>query len=201
MIGIINCGLGNIGAVKNAVEFLGYSYELIDSHRKLENAEKIIFPGMGSFGAAVKNLDNLNLFSGLKTQILKGKPYLGICLGMQLLFEGSEESPGAKGLEIFSGKVKRFENESGKVPQVGWNEVKLDGNENGLLQEGFYYFANSYVVKLLEDDFIKNCEFGTTSYGTDFISFIRKGNIFATQFHPEKSGELGINFLRKWLEC
>lgn len=192
MIAIIDYGAGNLVSVKNALDYLGVASKITSNAEDIEKAERIILPGVGSFGFMMESLRKLKLEEPLKRALLKGKPYLGICLGLQALFEESEESPGIKGLGIFKGKVVRFKR--GKIPQIGWNNIKP---KKILFKEGFVYFVNSYYP-IPED---KEIVATTTDYFGDFVSAVQKDNITATQFHPEKSGEFGLELIRRWLKC
>ena len=193
MISIIDYGAGNIYSVKNALDHLGYANAVIDRPEEIEEAERIIFPGVGSFGSAMKTLQDRGLIGPIKDFISGGKPFFGICLGLQLLFSESEESPGVSGLSLLRGRVVRFK--KGKVPQIGWNRVIP--KDPGLLEEGHAYFVNSYHV-VPEDESIIATE---TDYHVTFCSAVRKGNILAVQFHPEKSGPYGLELLRRWSSC
>jgi imidazole glycerol phosphate synthase glutamine amidotransferase subunit len=148
---------------------------------------------VGAFGSMMKNLRSKRLDKAIVKVIWEGKPFLGICLGLQALFENSEESEGVAGLAVFKGEVVRFK--KGKVPQIGWNNLKV--KREGLLRSGFYYFANSYYA-VPEDERIVS---GTTDYFGEFASAIQYRNITAVQFHPEKSGKSGMEFLARWLKC
>jgi imidazole glycerol phosphate synthase glutamine amidotransferase subunit len=191
MIAIVNYGAGNLSSVKNALEFLQAETKITNSPQEILAADRIVFPGVGSFGAMVKKLRENKLEAPITEAISKGTPFLGICLGMQVLFEESEESPGSEGLGILKGKVKKFR--EGKVPQVGWNKVASTNTK--LLENAYYYFVNSYYVEPEE------AVLGRTKYFREFVSAVQKENVTGVQFHPEKSGEAGIRFLRRWLEC
>jgi len=193
MITIIDYGAGNINSVRNTLNYLGVESKVVSTAEEIENAERIIFPGVGSFGSMMKNLEERNLIDALKNSIEKGTPYLGICLGLQVLFEQSEESPEVKGLGILKGNVVKFE--KGKIPQIGWN--KIIPTKEGIFSEGYVYFVNSYYVVPESTDLVAT----KTDYFGDFVSGIRYKNITAVQFHPEKSGEFGVELLRRWLNC
>ena len=156
-------------------------------------ADKLILPGDGSFGYMMENLKKKDLILPIKNFIKSGKPFLGICLGLQGLFEESEESPGVKGLSIFNGKVVKFK--KGKVPQIGWN--KIIPNRKNIFKEDFMYFVNSYYV-IPENRFIVAT---MTDYNGNFVSAIQSNNITAMQFHPEKSGKAGRELIKRWLKC
>ncbi|OYT33760.1 MAG: imidazole glycerol phosphate synthase subunit HisH [Candidatus Aenigmarchaeota archaeon ex4484_52] len=193
MITIINYGAGNLGSIKNAVEYLGFICRITNNADDIKNTDKLILPGVGAFGDIMNNLEKQKLIKPIKKYIASGKPYLGICLGLQILFEKSKESPNAKGLGIFKGKVVKFK--KGKVPQIGWNEIN-PVKQNKFFKNGFVYFVNSYYV--IPKD--KNIIAATTNYYVEFASAIQYKNITAMQFHPEKSGEFGLNLLKRWLK-
>ncbi|MFA6065350.1 MAG: imidazole glycerol phosphate synthase subunit HisH [archaeon] len=192
MIGIIDYGAGNLKSVKNALDFLGAKSKIISTPKEVESVEGIILPGVGSFGFIMENLRSKGLDLAIVGAISKGKPYFGICLGLQILFEKSEESAGVKGLGVFKGEVVKFT--KGKVPQVGWNEV--NPVQKGLLDNGFAYFVNSYYVVPKKEEII----LGRTDNYVNFTSAVEKDNVFAVQFHPEKSGEYGLDILRRWVD-
>ena len=189
---IIDYGAGNVKSLGNMLEFLGYAYEITDDREKILKAKKIIFPGQGHFEQAMKKLNDKNLPCTIKQAIDNGADFLGICLGLQVLFEKSEEAPNVEGLGIFKGEVKKFQ--TGKTPQIGWNEIKTT-KANTYLDDDYFYFVNSYYVAP-ED---KNIISSITNYHIDFCSSIQKDNVCAVQFHPEKSSEAGIKFFKKWL--
>jgi len=193
MIAIIDYGAGNLKSVKNALDCLGAASVITDKPSDILKADRIILPGDGSFGYMMENLEKKRLVKPIKNFIKSGKPFLGICLGLQGLFEESEESPGIKGLCIFKGKVVKFR--KGKVPQVGWN--KIIPRKNGIFQDNLMYFVNSYYV-IPEDNSIIAA---FTDYNGNFASAIKSNNITAVQFHPEKSGKAGIELIRRWLQC
>ncbi len=189
---IIDYGAGNVKSLGNMLEFLGYAYEITDDREKILKAKKIIFPGQGHFEQAMNKLNSKNLPCTIKQAIDNGADFLGICLGLQVLFEKSEEAPNVEGLGIFKGEVKKFQ--TGKIPQIGWNEIKTT-KANTYLDDDYFYFVNSYYV-VPED---KNIISSITNYHIDFCSSVQKDNVCAVQFHPEKSSEAGIKFFKKWL--
>lgn len=197
MIGIIDYGAGNLHSVVNALNYLKCDYRLIKKATDFKQVKKIILPGVGAFGYAVEQLKNKKLFEKVCEWIKLDKPYLGICLGMQLLFEHSEEAKGIYGFGIFKGIIKKFTRY--KVPQIGWNRVKLV-KACALVEPPsknlFYYFLHSYYAEEVEDDLI----IGITEYGVCYPSIINKGNVYAVQFHPEKSGKRGLIMLKNWVE-
>ncbi len=193
MIAIIDVGSGNIKSVQKALNFLGKESYFTDSPEKIRKAERIILPGVGNFGALMNNLRERGLEPVIKEVIDKNIPFLGICVGLQILFEESEESPGIKGLGILKGKVLKFT--QGKIPQIGWNEIESDNNP--LFPKGYVYFVNSFYVQPEEKSVIA----ASSDYYQKFTAAIQKENLVAVQFHPEKSGDFGINIIKRWLKC
>ncbi|MFH1588555.1 MAG: imidazole glycerol phosphate synthase subunit HisH [Candidatus Diapherotrites archaeon] len=191
VIAIIDFRAGNAGSVKKAFDFLKMNSKITGNTKEILNAERIVFPGVGSFGETMKELKKRKLDSAIKTAIGMQKPFLGICIGMQALFEESEESKGVKGMGILKGKVKKYR--KGKIPQIGWNEV-IPAKKG--IMKGYAYFVNSYYCVPKE-----NIVLAETDYNGFFASAVKKENITGVQFHPEKSGKYGLEFLRKWLEC
>ncbi len=189
---IIDYGAGNVKSLGNILEYLGYSYEITDNKEKILSAKKIIFPGQGHFEQAMSKLNAKNLPEIIKETIDNGANFLGICLGLQVLFQKSEEAPNVEGLGIFKGEVKKFQ--QGKIPQIGWNKIKTT-NTNTYLKNDYFYFVNSYYVVPEDKSIISSI----TNYHIDFCSSIQKNNICAVQFHPEKSSQAGIEFFKKWL--
>lgn len=192
MITIIDYDAGNLKSIENMLNFLGAQYQISSDPKEIENAERIIFPGQGHFEQAMKNLENKNLIFPIKKAIENNAKFLGICLGLQVLFEKSEEAPEIDGLGIIKGEVKKFT--SGKIPQIGWNKIKTTKN-NSFLDEDYFYFVNSYYVVPEDENVISS----TCDYGIEFCASIEYKNLTAMQFHPEKSSEAGINFFKKWL--
>ena len=189
---IIDYGAGNVKSLGNMLEFLGCEYEITDDREKILNAKKIIFPGQGHFEQAMNKLNAKNLPEVIRKTIDNGANFLGICLGLQVLFEKSEEAPNVKGLGIFKGEVKKFH--KGKIPQIGLNNITTT-QANTYLQDDYFYFVNSYYVVPEDKSIISSI----TNYHIDFCSSVQKNNICAVQFHPEKSSEAGIKFFKKWL--
>lgn len=193
MIAIIDFGAGNLRSVKNALDYLKADSRITDNPDEITKAERLILPGDGSFGFMMKELRKKKLIKPIKESIMSGKPFLGICLGLQVLFEESEESPGIKGLGIFKGNVVKFKR--GKVPQIGWNRIEPKGKN--IFSEGYAYFVNSYYTVPQDQSIIA----ATTGYYGKFTSAVSYENVTAVQFHPEKSGNFGLEILRKWLQC
>jgi len=193
MITIIDYGAGNLKSVKNALDYLNADSIITDKPQDIIKADRLILPGDGSFGYMMENLEKKDLVKPIKEFINSNKKFLGICLGMQGLFEESEESPNVKGLSIFKGKVVKFR--EGKVPQIGWN--KIFPKQKSIFKEDFMYFVNSYYAVPKDNSIIA----AITSYNGNFASAILSDNITAMQFHPEKSGKAGIELLKRWLKC
>ncbi len=201
-IAVLDYGMGNLRSVCKALETVGAAPALVTDTAGLAGADAIVFPGQGAIGDCVASLQNSGLDDALRGWIADDRPYLGICLGLQALFEHSEES-GGPGLGVFSGKVARFRlPPEYKIPHMGWNEARFE-REDSPLREGLpasgsqYYFVHSYYVAP-EDPSIILCR---TDYGGDFVSGVWRGNCFATQFHPEKSQANGLRIYRNFLEC
>lgn len=193
MITIIDYEAGNLKSICNMLDFLGTEkYIISSSPKEIESSDKIIFPGQGHFEQAMKKLENKNLVEPIKNAIANNSKFLGICLGLQVLFERSEEAPDVKGLGIVKGEVKKFT--SGKIPQIGWNKIKTTNN-NSYLNDDYFYFVNSYYV-LPEDE---NIISSICNYNIDFTASIEYKNLTAVQFHPEKSSKAGVEFFKKWL--
>ncbi len=201
MIAIINYGLGNLASVKNTLDRLKIPAIITCDIVEIQNSDAIILPGVGSAKQGMENLKKRKLDKILVSEIKKGKPFLGICLGMQLLFSESEEG-NVKCLNIIEGKVKQFNNKDYKIPQIGWNEIKIKNSKlkvNNLFKKipnkSNFYFVNSYYCQP-DDQSIITAE---TKYGINYCSVLIKNNITATQFHPEKSGQIGQQFIINWL--
>ena len=199
MIAIIDYDAGNIKSVEKALQSLGQEVIVTRDHEVLLNADKVILPGVGAFGDAMERLNEYGLTDTIKKIISKNTPFLGICLGLQLLFESSEEAPGVKGLSILKGKIVRFPSDIGlKIPQIGWNEL-VQPNKGRLfkgIEDGeFVYFVHSYY--LIADD-IKDVV-ATTNYGVTVHASVERGNVFACQFHPEKSSDVGLKILKNFI--
>jgi glutamine amidotransferase len=198
MLALIDYGVGNLFSVAKALESVGGDVKLTCAADDIELADKIVLPGVGAFGDCMKNLEATGLIPTIKAQIAAGKPILGICVGLQILFEGSEESPNVDGLKIFSGRVKRICAGNLKIPHMGWNSIHFGNSKlfKGLSGEPYYYFVHSYHA--VPDD--KNIIAATTNYGETVTAAIERDNIFATQFHPEKSGDVGLQVLKNFLD-
>ena len=200
MIAIIDYGAGNIKSVEKALELLGENTVVSSDPEVIKSADKVILPGVGSFGSAMENIRKLGLEKTIREVTDNGTPFLGICLGLQLLFESSEESPGVKGLSILPGKILRIPDKDGlKIPHMGWNSLefprktKLFGH---LSQEPYVYYVHSYYLKADDEDIVA----ATTQYGVTIHAAVEKGNVFACQFHPEKSSDVGLSILKKFVD-
>ena len=200
MVAIIDYDAGNIKSVQKAIEKLGGQACLSRDAKTLLEADHVILPGVGSFGEAMEKLKKYGLLP-IITQIIERKiPFLGICLGMQLLFEESDESPGVKGLSILAGKVKRIPaKDKLKIPHIGWNSLDFPRQGRlfrGIKEEAYVYFVHSYYLQAKKEDIVV----ATTEYGRQLHVAVEAGNIFACQFHPEKSGEIGLSILKNFIE-
>jgi len=196
MIAIVDYGMGNLKSVTNAFQRLKADAVITRDKKVIEGSKAIVLPGVGAFGKCIENLQKFDLLDFIKDQIMKDKLYLGICLGMQILFESSEEAPGVKGMGFVKGTVPRFSSDL-KVPHMGWNSierVKGAGVLDGIKDGEFFYFVHSYYC-LPEEDVVAT----KTSYGIDFASSIQKNRVFACQFHPEKSQKKGLALLENFL--
>jgi imidazole glycerol-phosphate synthase subunit HisH len=199
MICLIDYGAGNLFSVQKAVEFLGYKPRISNRVADLDKADKIIFPGVGSFGRAVENLRRTALGPKIKEVVDAGTPFLGICLGLQLFFAYSEESPDVRGLDLVAGRVKKFQNGL-KIPHLGWNSVSQRKTQSQLWHEipeqVYCYFAHSYYIEPEDPNLI----IATCDYGGDYPVAIQRNNLFGLQFHPEKSQKWGLQILHNFLK-
>ncbi len=189
---IVDYDAGNLRSVANMMTFLNVPFEITSDKDVILNADKIIFPGQGHFAQAMNNLEKKGLVSVIKECCANGTPFLGICIGLQILFEKSEEAPNVQGLGIFKGEVKRFT--QGKIPQIGWNKV-IPTENNIYIPESYFYYVNSYYV-VPEDSRIISAY---TDYNGKFCAAVQSKNVTAVQFHPEKSSEAGLKFFKNWI--
>ena len=203
MIAIIDYGMGNLRSVQKAFERIGHSAVVTRDKKVINDAEKIVLPGVGAFPDCMKNLDDLGLIDPIIKGIVSGKPFLGICLGMQLLFTESDEFGIHKGFDLIKGRVIKFPeglSSNGtklKIPHMGWNEIRMMKRApmlENLPEKSFLYFVHSYYVVPEDKEVIAT----TTDYGVEFVSSIWKDNIFACQFHPEKSQQVGLKILENF---
>lgn len=199
MIGIVDYGAGNLKSVQNALDRIGAAWYTVSSPAEIEKADGLILPGVGSFGEAMIQLEKQGLCDALREYTAQDRPFLGICLGLQLLFEYSEESPEAKGLGVFEGGFKKIPANTGlKVPHIGWNslDIKLsDGIFTGLDNGVFTYFVHSYYLDAADKSIVA----ATTEYGVSIDAAVERGNVAACQFHPEKSGRDGERILKNFV--
>ena len=198
MIAIIDYDAGNIKSVEKAMEHLGQEVCLTRDARTILSADHVILPGVGSFGDAMEKLHAYGLVDVIDEIVKMKKPFLGICLGLQLMFDESEESPGVKGLGILKGKIVRFPQSELKVPQIGWNSLEFPKESvlfKGIDSGEYVYFVHSYYLQA-EEDIVA----ATTEYGVTVHAAVEKDNVFACQFHPEKSSAVGLNILKNFVE-
>ena len=197
MIAIIDYGMGNLRSVQKAFEYLGFEAAITDDAAAVARADRVVLPGVGAFEDAMARLRETGLDRAVLDAADSGKPVLGICLGMQMMFERSEENGVHEGLGLFPGAVTRFEDHGLKIPHMGWNTLQtrdcplFDAGENPCV-----YFVHSYCVAEVSDDFTA----ATCDYGQTFTAAVCRGNVMATQFHPEKSGDAGLAMLRRFAE-
>ena len=201
MIGVIDYGAGNLRSVCNSLKKLSVNSTLIRSPEDIKDISSIIFPGVGSFGDSSEQLKKQRLFDPIKSWLKEDRPFLGICIGFQMLFEKSDESPNSDGFGIIPGKVVRFPEENSlKVPHMGWNEIQFKNSSDpiwqGIKTSTHFYFVHSYYPEPLESNSVSSI----TSYGLEFASSVRCGNIFGTQFHPEKSQAAGLKLISNFLK-
>ena len=197
MIAIVDYGMGNLRSVSKAFDLQGYDVAVTRDPDVISSASGLVLPGVGAFGDCVRNLNEYGLTAPIVDYIESGKPFLGICLGLQVLFEESEESPGVPGFGVFRGKVVRFpefKEEHLKVPHMGWNEILIKKHVpflEGIPEKSWFYFVHSYYP-VPEDESIIAVK---AEYGFEFTAAVSKENVFASQFHPEKSSDLGLKLL------
>ena len=200
MIAIIDYDAGNLKSVQKALEFLGQEVVISRKHDEILSADKVILPGVGNFGDAMEKLKNYNLIDPIHEVAARNIPFLGICLVLQLLFEGSDESEGVRGLGILKGEIRKIPDAPGlKIPHIGWNSLRFmnDGRLfRNIDDDAYVYFVHSYFLKAKEPEIVK----AVTEYGTIIDASVEKNNIFACQFHPEKSGDVGLQILKNFAE-
>lgn len=202
MIALIDYGMGNLRSVQKALQKVGAQVEIISDAERLALSEKVVLPGVGAFKDTVDGIEARGLKQVLSEFIHSGKPYLGICMGLQAIFDESEEGSGAKGLSILKGSVRRFPKKVDyKVPHMGWNQIQFRNGQQscpllkGITDKAYFYFDHSYYVVPETKDIVA-C---VTDYGVDFASMIWRDNIYAVQFHPEKSQDNGLKMLRNFV--
>ena len=199
MIALIDYNMGNLLSVSKALEYIGGDIRIIDTPADIAKADSVILPGVGNFGDGMEHLRARGFEQPVIDAVNSGKPFLGICLGMQMLLDASEEAPGVKGLGIIKGKVVRFPENIEKVPHMGWNSVRIDRPCNildGVADESYFYFVHSYYACPESADAV----IGSCEYINRFAAIIGGKNIFATQFHPEKSQNAGLQILRNFVK-
>lgn len=199
LIAIIDYGAGNLHSVKNTLDFLGAKSIITSNTKQILNADKVILPGVGAFGDAMMSLEARGLIDVIYKMVESKKPFLGICLGLQLMFSESEETPGVKGLGIFKGKIVKIpEKPNLKIPHMGWNDIKLTKQSRVLKdlgEEPFVYFVHSYYLQAEDENVVS----AFTEYGSRLDIAVEHENVFATQFHPEKSGKTGLKILENFI--
>lgn len=195
MIAILDYDAGNIRSVEKAFQYLGEETVLSRDRDEILSADKVVLPGVGAFGDAMNKLKDYNLVNTIYDVVDKKIPFLGICLGLQLLFESSDETPGVSGLGILPGKILRIPDKPGyKIPHIGWNSLELTNNGrlfDGVAENAYVYFVHSYYLKARDEKMVK----ASTEYVTHIHASVEKDNVFACQFHPEKSGDVGLKIL------
>ena len=199
MVAIIDYDAGNIRSVEKAVRYLGKEVTVTSEPEEILAADRVILPGVGAFGDAMKRLHAMGLVEVIRQAADRGTPFLGICLGLQLLFEKSEESPGVPGLGLLRGEILRLPELPGlKVPHIGWNSLKYPNPGRlfrGIPEDSYVYFVHSYYLRAQDEGIVT----ATTEYGTLVHASVESGNLFACQFHPEKSSETGLTILENFL--
>ena len=207
MITIIDYDAGNIKSVEKAIQYLGKEAVITRDKDEIMAAERVILPGVGAFGLAMDKIRSYGLEEVIHDYVATGKPFLGICLGLQLLFDESEESPGVKGLGLIKGKITKIPTEytaedgtvmTQKVPQIGWNSIEINPNSKlfkGITGEPYVYFVHSYYLTAENPEEVA----AKTFYGTEIHAAVEKNNVFATQFHPEKSSDVGLKILQNFI--
>ncbi len=200
MIAVIDYDAGNIRSVEKALLLLGQEVRITQDAGEILSADKVILPGVGAFGDAMDNIRKRGLEPVIRQVVDKGTPFLGICLGLQLLFERSEEAPGVKGLGLLKGEILKIpEKEGMKIPHMGWNSLHLEHDGKlfrGIEEQAYVYFVHSYYLKAEDENIVK----ASTEYCTHIHASVEKGNIFACQFHPEKSSDVGLHILKNFIE-
>ena len=198
VVSILDYGAGNIYSVCHALRYLSYPFKIISSVAELQASECLIVPGQGAFSSAMQSLHQQGFVDALRTYILAERPYFGICLGFQILFSSSEEHGGAAGLNIYNHALKRFDDSDGVVPHMGWNQLLINNSkwDKDLgFKDPYVYFIHSFYLPFCDSNLV----FSKSCYGVEFVSAIQQGHLFATQFHPEKSGKFGLQLMDHYL--
>lgn len=200
MVAIIDYDAGNLKSVEKALQKLGEDAVITREQTIIKKADKVILPGVGSFGVAMEQLKRYELDQVIRETVAAGKPFLGICLGLQLLFEGSEESGGVAGLGLLSGSIRKIPDSEGlKIPHIGWNCLSLQNDGRlfrGIPEQSYVYFVHSYYLHADDAQIVK----AVTEYGVQIHASIEQGNVFACQFHPEKSSTVGLHILKNFIK-
>ena len=200
MIAILDYDAGNLRSVEKALNYIGEDTVITRDKDVIMNSDKVILPGVGSFGDAMEKLNNYNLINTIYDVVDKKIPFLGICLGLQLLFEESEETPGVTGLGILKGRIKKIPSiDNIKIPHMGWNSLHLEHNGRlfrNIPENSYVYFVHSYYLEAKDPEIVK----ASTEYGVHIHASVEKNNLFACQFHPEKSSETGLQILKNFAE-
>ena len=200
MIAMIDYDAGNVKSVEKALLYLGQDVVVTADKETILNADKVILPGVGAFADAMENLRDTGLDEVIKEVVRRRIPFLGICLGLQVLFESSEEAPGVRGLGILKGKVLRIpEGEGIKIPHMGWNSISLSGSGilfKGIEDQSYVYFVHSYYLQAEDESIVT----ASAEYGTTIHASVESDNVFACQFHPEKSSDTGLMILKNFVE-
>ena len=198
MIAIMDYDAGNIKSVEKALQFIGEDVVVSRDRDEILSADKVVLPGVGAFGDAMSKLKEYNFVNTIYDVFEKKTPFLGICLGLQLLFENSEETPGVAGLGVLQGEILRIPDKPGfKIPHIGWNSLELTNSGRlfkGMDEQAYVYFVHSYYLRAKEENIVK----ASTEYVTHIHASVEKDNVFACQFHPEKSGDVGLQILRNF---
>lgn len=199
MIAIIDYDAGNVKSVEKALQFLGEEVIITRDKEEILSADRVVLPGVGAFGDAMEKLHNYGLIDVIKEVVSRKTPFIGICLGLQLLFDSSEESPGVKGLGILPGKIVRIPEKEGiKVPHIGWNSLTFPYSGRlyqGIKEDSYVYFVHSYYLQAEDPEIVV----AQTQYGVDIQASVEKDNVFACQFHPEKSSSVGMTILKNFI--
>ena len=194
-VSVVRTGTANLASVEAAFNRLGVQTRFVLTADEVAGSDRLILPGVGAFGAAMRNIDAANLTEALRERILAGRHTLAICLGIQLLCASSDESPEERGLDILPVSAKKLEaGEKLRLPQMGWNSVHASG---ALVRDGDYYFANSFALQ----GEVPGWDVSTFSYGANYVAAVQRGAVLGCQFHPELSGDLGMSLLEEWLAC
>ena len=200
MIAIIDYDAGNMKSVEKAFQYLNEDAVITRDRKAILEADRVVLPGVGAFGDAMERLHSYDLVETIQDAVKSGKPFLGICLGLQLLFDSSEETPGVKGLGLLPGKILRIPAAEGlKIPHMGWNSLKYPNEGRlfrGIPEDSYVYFVHSYYLNAEDESIVT----ATTEYSTLIHASVESGNVFACQFHPEKSSDVGIQILKNFVE-